>query len=145
MWHVTCDLWHVTGGGRWTFSKNFSFLAWTAWEGRFVEYLEEKAHGLTELINYKGVCRTAPATPGLLISCKRHVDSMYAQANLVPVTDNFQWPDTDSLPEDIRAVGYFNSVRWVHDYQVLTLSVLSLLSQLSPLLQLCLLGPQLTR
>ena len=30
-----------------TFSKNFSSLALTAWEGRFVEYLEEKTHGLT--------------------------------------------------------------------------------------------------
>ena len=55
-------------------------------------------------------------------------DSMYAQANLVPVTDNFQWPDTDSLPEDIRAVGYFNSVRWVHDYQVGTDSPMAVIS-----------------
>ena len=37
-----------------------------AWEVRFVEYLEEKADSLAELINNKGVCRTAPATPGLL-------------------------------------------------------------------------------
>ena len=66
MWHVTCGMWHVTGGGRGTFSENFSLLALTTWEGRFVEYLEEKAHWLNQLMNDKGVCRTAPATPGLL-------------------------------------------------------------------------------
>ena len=29
MWHMTCDTWHVTGRGRWTFSQNFSSLAFT--------------------------------------------------------------------------------------------------------------------
>ena len=56
----------MTTGGRRTFFKNFSSLALIAWEGRFVEYLEEKAHRLTDLINDEGVCRTAPATPGQL-------------------------------------------------------------------------------
>ncbi len=38
--------------------------------------------------------------------------------NIVPVTEaDFQFPDPDELPEDIRALCYFNSVRWVHDYQ----------------------------
>ena len=32
----------------------------------YLEDWEEKAHSLTELISHKGVCRTAPATPGLL-------------------------------------------------------------------------------
>ena len=72
MWHVICDMWHVTGGGRWTFSKNFSSLALTAWEGLFVEYLEEKADGLSAWINDEGVCRTAPATPGLLKQPRLH-------------------------------------------------------------------------
>ena len=34
----------------------------------FLEYLEEKADGVTELINEKGFCKTAPATPRLLIT-----------------------------------------------------------------------------
>ena len=40
-WHVTCDMWHVKDGGRWKFSLNFRSLAHM-------------------------VCRTAPATLGLL-------------------------------------------------------------------------------
>ena len=36
----------------------------TVWEQKGFEDLEEK--DVSELINYKGVCRTAPATPGLL-------------------------------------------------------------------------------
>jgi len=43
--------------------------------------------------------------------------ALQLDANIVPVTDNFQWPEPDSLPEDIRAISYFNCVRWVHDYQ----------------------------
>ena len=42
-WHVTYDMWPVTVGGRWTFYQKFSSQAVTAWEWRFVEYLEEKA------------------------------------------------------------------------------------------------------
>lgn len=38
--------------------------------------------------------------------------------NIIPVTEaEFQFPDPDELPEDIRGLSYFNSVRWVHDYQ----------------------------
>ena len=47
-----------------TFSQNVSSLALTVWEQKGFEDLEEK--DVSELINYKGVCRTAPATPGLL-------------------------------------------------------------------------------
>ena len=39
MWHMTCDMWHmthylwkVTGGRRWTFTQNFSSLAFRVWE-----------------------------------------------------------------------------------------------------------------
>ena len=37
----------------------------------YLEDWEEKADGLTELINDEGVCRTAPATPGMLINQSR--------------------------------------------------------------------------
>ena len=31
-WHVTYTMWHMTVGGRWTFSQNLSSLALTVWE-----------------------------------------------------------------------------------------------------------------
>ena len=66
MWLVTCDTWHMTGGGRWAISqKNISFLALTVSELRFDEYIVTKDELLTYSINDKGVCRTAPATQNL--------------------------------------------------------------------------------
>ena len=38
-------------------------MVWDLW---YIEDLEEKDESISELINYKGVCRTALATPGLL-------------------------------------------------------------------------------
>ena len=67
-WHVTCNTGHVTHGWGWTFSQNFSFLALTVWDLWCSEDLEEKDYWINQLINYKGYCRTAPATPGLLIN-----------------------------------------------------------------------------
>jgi len=37
--------------------------------------------------------------------------------SIIPVTLDFQWPEPTELPEDVRGVCYYNSVRWVHDYQ----------------------------
>jgi len=38
--------------------------------------------------------------------------------NIIPVVEaEFQFPDPEELPEDMRALCYFNYVRWVHDYQ----------------------------
>ena len=64
-----CDMWHMTGGGRWTFSQNFSSLALTVWEWRCSEDISTKDDWLSYLMNDEGVCRTAPATPGLLNIC----------------------------------------------------------------------------
>lgn len=53
-------------------------------------------------------------------TCKLQAEiiaALGADVNIVPVTDNFQWPETEELHEDVRAICYFNSVRWVHDYQ----------------------------
>ena len=49
IWHVTCDMWHVTRD--------------TVW---YYEDLEEKPDSLIQLMNDEAVYRTAPATPGLL-------------------------------------------------------------------------------
>jgi hypothetical protein len=64
--HVTCDMWHVWGG--WTFSQNFSSLVLTVCDLWYYEDLEESDYGLNQWINDEAVYRTAPATPGLLIS-----------------------------------------------------------------------------
>ena len=37
--------------------------------------------------------------------------------NIIPVTCDFQWPEQELLPEDMRCLPSFNSIRWVHDYQ----------------------------
>ncbi|GIY90180.1 NAD(+) hydrolase sarm1 [Caerostris darwini] len=45
------------------------------------------------------------------------VEALKCQCNIIPILDNFQWPEPESLPEDMRAISYFNGVRWIHDYQ----------------------------
>ncbi|XP_069172383.1 NAD(+) hydrolase sarm1 isoform X7 [Procambarus clarkii] len=45
------------------------------------------------------------------------VAALQSGCNIIPIIDNFQWPDPEELPEDMRAVCYFNGVRWIHDYQ----------------------------
>ena len=52
----------------WTSSQNFRSLAVMVRDWRWLEDLEEKGDSLNQLISDKGVCRTAPATPGLLKS-----------------------------------------------------------------------------
>ena len=69
MWNVTCDMWHVWGG---EYSlKYFSSLALTVCDLWYYEDLEEKDDWVTEWINYEAVYRTAPSTPGLLISVSK--------------------------------------------------------------------------
>ncbi|XP_049867413.1 NAD(+) hydrolase sarm1 isoform X2 [Pectinophora gossypiella] len=45
------------------------------------------------------------------------VAALQSQCNIVPIIDNFDWPEAEELPEDMRAVCHFNGVRWIHDYQ----------------------------
>uniref|UniRef100_T1J6E6 ADP-ribosyl cyclase/cyclic ADP-ribose hydrolase n=1 Tax=Strigamia maritima TaxID=126957 RepID=T1J6E6_STRMM len=45
------------------------------------------------------------------------VTALDSQCNIIPIIDNFQWPEPENLPEDMRPVCYFNGVRWIHDYQ----------------------------
>ena len=67
--HVTCDTWHMTGGGRWTFSKNFSFLALAVWEWRFDKNTFTTLKKIYQLINQL-------ITPGLL-------NAMYLKLSLL--------------------------------------------------------------
>ncbi|XP_028320362.1 NAD(+) hydrolase SARM1 [Gouania willdenowi] len=48
---------------------------------------------------------------------KEIVTAMAGKKNIVPVTDNFLWPDPTSLPDDMRAILNFNGIKWSHEYQ----------------------------
>lgn len=45
------------------------------------------------------------------------VAALSDQCNIIPIMDNFSWPEPETLPEDMRNVCKFNGVRWIHDYQ----------------------------
>ncbi|XP_072326072.1 NAD(+) hydrolase SARM1 [Scyliorhinus torazame] len=45
------------------------------------------------------------------------VMAMNSSKNIIPVADNFTWPDPSSLPEDMRAILKFNGIMWSHEYQ----------------------------
>ncbi|XP_078080745.1 NAD(+) hydrolase SARM1 [Mustelus asterias] len=45
------------------------------------------------------------------------VMAMNSRKNIVPVTDNFTWPDPNALPEDMRGILNFNGILWSHEYQ----------------------------
>ncbi|XP_017772645.1 PREDICTED: sterile alpha and TIR motif-containing protein 1 isoform X2 [Nicrophorus vespilloides] len=45
------------------------------------------------------------------------VAALSAQCNIIPIVDNFAFPDVEELPEDMRQVCHFNAVKWIHDYQ----------------------------
>ena len=72
-WHLTCEIWHVTNDmchvthrGWWTLCKNSRSPSLMVWVWRCLEDSELKDDRLNQWMNNKGVCRTAPATPGLL-------------------------------------------------------------------------------
>jgi hypothetical protein len=45
------------------------------------------------------------------------VAALSSNCNIIPIIDNFSWPEPELLPEDMRSVCHFNGVRWIHDYQ----------------------------
>lgn len=45
------------------------------------------------------------------------VAALSSNCNIIPIIDNFTFPEADELPEDMRQVCHFNAVRWIHDYQ----------------------------
>nr|XP_057936111.1 NAD(+) hydrolase SARM1 [Doryrhamphus excisus] len=52
---------------------------------------------------------------------KEIVTALAGKKNIVPVTDNFAWPDPVSLPEDMRSILNFNGIKWSHEYQEATI------------------------
>ena len=69
--HMTCDMWHVTHGGGVIIISKVQLLSYYGLCRQCPEDSEQKDDQLNEIIrlsvNNKGVWRTAPATPGLLI------------------------------------------------------------------------------
>lgn len=43
--------------------------------------------------------------------------ALSSECNIIPIIDNFNWPEVEVLPDDMRTVCHFNAVRWIHDYQ----------------------------
>jgi len=41
------------------------------------------------------------------------VAALEGSCNIIPVMDNFQWPLPETLPDDMRPICYFNSIRCV--------------------------------
>ena len=67
-WHITCDTWHVTCDMLWGVNilSKCQLPSSYSLGGKVIWQSEGKYQLFNELINYEAVCRTAPATPGLL-------------------------------------------------------------------------------
>jgi hypothetical protein len=39
------------------------------------------------------------------------VAALESKCNIIPITDNFEWPSGDTLPEDIRQICFFNGIK----------------------------------
>ncbi|XP_060612750.2 NAD(+) hydrolase SARM1 [Anolis sagrei] len=55
---------------------------------------------------------------------KEIVTALKCGKNIIPVTDHFDWPDPEKVPEDMRAVLKFNGIKWSHEYQEATIEKL---------------------
>lgn len=67
-------------------------------------------------------------TPGALDRCigdiqtqdwvhKELVHALENDVPVIPVTDQFQWPQSNTLPADISSLTKINGVNWSHEYQ----------------------------
>ncbi|XP_067866885.1 NAD(+) hydrolase SARM1 isoform X2 [Heterodontus francisci] len=45
------------------------------------------------------------------------VMAINSRKNIIPVIDNFLWPDPSCLPEDMRRILNYNGIMWSHEYQ----------------------------
>ena len=73
LWHVTHDMWHMTFSVGWPLSRNVSSLALLVLDWQCLEDIWTKGslkQSVSQLISNGGDWRTAPATPGLLITIK---------------------------------------------------------------------------
>ena len=78
MWQVTRDTWNMTHSVGWTFSLNFSFLALPVWDWQWFKYISTNHQSVSQ----SAVCRTAPATLGLLITnIEQNLEKQYNNQN----------------------------------------------------------------
>lgn len=52
---------------------------------------------------------------------KEIVTALSCGKNIVPIIDGFEWPEPQTLPEDMQAVLTFNGIKWSHEYQEATI------------------------
>ena len=45
------------------------------------------------------------------------VEAIKNNCNIIPVVENFEWPELEQLPEDMRVITRFNGINWIHEYQ----------------------------
>lgn len=43
--------------------------------------------------------------------------ALQSGCNIIPITDNFAWPQSEKLPADIQKICRYNGINWIHDYQ----------------------------
>lgn len=43
--------------------------------------------------------------------------ALNSHCNIIPIIDNYDMPEGEKLPEDMRQIVHFNGIRWIHDYQ----------------------------
>ncbi|XP_063151243.1 NAD(+) hydrolase SARM1 [Candoia aspera] len=55
---------------------------------------------------------------------KEIATALSCRKNVIPVTDHFEWPNPEELPEDMRAILKFNGIKWSHEYQEATIEKL---------------------
>lgn len=49
---------------------------------------------------------------------KEIVEALQNKCNIIPITYDFEWPNLDKIPDDMRAITQFNAVTWVHEFQL---------------------------
>lgn len=45
------------------------------------------------------------------------VEALKNGCNIIPVISNYELPEPDLLPDDMRSVCTFNGIKWIHEYQ----------------------------
>ena len=94
-WHQTSDRWHVVGGEH---SSKFQLSSYHG-SGVMMLWRFWRKSAISDFISDGGDCRTAPATPGLLI--KKKIGSIsccyIGSQEVIPC-----WPRTSSLRNRIR-------------------------------------------
>ena len=137
--HVTCDTWHVTHD-TWGVNILSKFQLPSSYGLWFMIFWRFGGKGLlTDWLNHEGVCRTAPATPGLLNmiffyrSEQKTCDSNFAvlgMTGLVQLTFFLAWTDiTDITDRTDRSdktdrIGITDRLYWYHIFALFCVQIM---------------------